>query len=189
MNRLPAGSTVEYVVTWLEMNVPPNGPEPVPPVGEDIILLEAPDAPVWYFFSLYDGVGRDYAWDDMHEEDSEKVSAFVGHPQVRTYTMIREGWPQGFFMLDTRSPRICDISNLGLARPAIGRGLGSWLLQSAIHRASTFPDVQKITVNTCTLDHPRAKPMYIRNGFAQVREEVRTRVVRRDYNRDSGGRN
>ena len=189
MSHMAAGSTVEYTVTWLEMEAPLDVSEPVPPDGESVRLLGAENAPVWYFFCLYDGVGRDYAWEDMHDENEEKVAAFVTHPEVRIYSMIREGWPQGFFMLDSRVPGVCDISYLGLARTAIGRGLGTWLLKSAIYMASRFRCAKKVTVNTCTLDHPAAKAMYIKNGFAEVRERVKTRVLRRDYKRDSCGRN
>jgi hypothetical protein len=38
----------------------------------------------------------------------------------------------------------------------------------------------KMTVNTCTLDHPRALDIYQKLGFRPVRTEARTRVLNRD---------
>jgi GNAT superfamily N-acetyltransferase len=67
-----------------------------------------------------------------------------------------QGWPQGFFLLDWRSAGRCDLAYFGLVPQAVGRGLGSWLLQSAILTGWARDGVEKMTVNTCTLDHPRA---------------------------------
>ena len=54
-----AGDRVEYRVTWLEMTDRP-GSEPGPvPEGEDVEVIGAAGFPEWYFFALYDAVGRD----------------------------------------------------------------------------------------------------------------------------------
>jgi len=63
---------------------------------------------------------------------------------------------------------------------ALGRRLGGWLLKTAILTAWDLPDTTKVTVNTCTLDHPRALALYQKNGFMPVRREERTRVLTRD---------
>ena len=40
--------------------------------------------------------------------------------------------------------------------------------------------IQKLTVNTCTLDHPRALAVYQKNGFKPVRREEKSRILKRD---------
>ena len=175
-----AGDRVEYRVTWLEMTDRP-GAEPVPvPDGEDVEMVEAAGFPEWYFFALYDAVGNGYAWDDMHEADPEEVSALLGHCRTSLHTMIRSGWPQGFYLLDRRDPAVCDIAYFGLVEQAVGRGLGSWLLDDAIARGWNSPGVSMLTVNTCTLDHPAALRLYVGRGFRPVRREARSRILKGD---------
>ncbi|MCY3880078.1 MAG: GNAT family N-acetyltransferase [Rhodobacteraceae bacterium] len=167
---------LSYRVDWLEMRAPSQGAGRSP--ERNVQLLEARDFPTWYFFAMYDAVGGEYVWEDMHLEDADIVAAYVRSPETRMFTMIIGGWPQGFFVLDTRSAGICDISYFGLVKQAIGKGLGGWLLDQAIARGWAMPGVRKITVNTCTLDHPRALPLYESRGFTHVRSEERTRSVR-----------
>ena len=54
------------------------------------------------------------------------------------------------------------------------------LLQTAIATGWTREDVEKMTINTCTLDHPAALPLYQKMGFAPVRRQERTRVLAYD---------
>ena len=102
--------------------------------------------------------------------------------------MLRSGWPQGYFILDASDRLDCRIACFGLVKEAIGRGLGSWLLDAAIDIGWKLPGVEKMSVDTCTLDHQRALPMYMKKGFVPVREEKRTRVLTRDIPKPPEGR-
>ena len=180
MFAFKAGDTVDYRVTWLEMDAPPGFGWPVLPVGREGMLIRAETPPWWYFLALYDAVGRDYAWTDKHEMTRDALNAWLAHPDVSLHTLMSGGWPQGFFMLDAREKPVCDLAYFGLVPEAVGRGLGSWLLQSAILSGWALPGVTKLTVNTCTLDHPRALIQYQRFGFEPVRTEVRSTVLDHD---------
>ena len=72
------------------------------------------------------------------------------------YTLIKDGWPVGFYMLDYRKKDICDLSFFGLVDEVIGIGLGKYLLQTAILTAWDSKKIKKLTVNTCSLDHKSA---------------------------------
>jgi GNAT superfamily N-acetyltransferase len=93
---------------------------------------------------------------------------------------MRDGWPHGFFVLDSREAGRCDLAYFGLVPQAIGRGLGTFLLQTAVHMAWDRPATGRLTVNTNSLDHPRALPLYQKAGFEPVRRETRVRVLSRD---------
>ena len=166
----------EYVVTYLEMA---NRPAHVPPLpmGHHVALVAAVSPPTHYFTYLYGTVGRDHAWTDWFERPSAELDAFVGDENVEIFTMMLEGWPGGFFVLDTRTGGICDLAFFGLMPEAHGRGLGAWLLGEAVESAWERPGVEKVTVNTCTLDHPRALPLYQKLGFEPVRRETHRRVL------------
>jgi len=166
---------VEVTVTYLEMDARPNYPRPHQPIGSAAALLHAEEPPVWYFLDLYRAVGAQYQWTDRFEDNEDDLRVFVQHPNVALYTLIRQGWPAGFFMLDRREAGVCDLAYMGLVPEMVGKGYGKFLLQEAVHTGWDADDVEKMTVNTCTLDHPRALALYQSAGFAPVRQEHETR--------------
>lgn len=180
MTRVKAGTEVAYTVTYLEMSERPGFGWPHLPAGSQAALLKAVDPPVWYFRSLYDAVGRDYAWEDMPKRSDDEVSDWLDPDRMTLWTLIEHGWPHGFFLLDEQDGGETELVYFGLVREAIGQGLGSWLLKTAILTAWERPGLAKLTVNTCTLDHPRALQTYQKAGFHPVRREDKTRVLTRD---------
>jgi GNAT superfamily N-acetyltransferase len=174
--KLP-GETVGYTITYLEMTERPEGAVPPMPGGASLALLAAHAPPVEYFLYLYRAVGRDYEWTDWLAQPRADQEAFLTDPQVELFTLMVNGWPGGFFVLDTREYGTCDIAYFGLVPQAIGRGLSPWFLGNAIRIGWDRPDVQRLTVNTNTLDHPRALSLYQRMGFTPARREESSRVL------------
>jgi hypothetical protein len=62
----------------------------------------------------------------------------------------------------------------------VGTGLGGPLLKTAVAKGWAGDGVSRMTVNTCTLDHPRALPLYRKTGFRPVRTVDRSRILARD---------
>ncbi|HET7408662.1 MAG TPA: GNAT family N-acetyltransferase, partial [Paracoccaceae bacterium] len=171
---------VDYVITWLEMTERPRRPVPSLPAGQHAALLAAKSPPVGYFLYLYRAVGASYEWTDWLMRPVEQAEAFIGDPQVGLHTMLLDGWPGGFFILDSRRPGTVDLSYFGLVPQAIGRGLGHWLLGAAVDTAWQIPGVTRLTVNTNTLDHPRALGLYQKLGFRPIRRESHRRQLTRE---------
>ncbi len=178
MTLQKAGTEVSYTVTYLEMADRPRWDYPHLPITSTAALLKAEEPPVWYFLSLYDAVGRDYAWEDMHDLPVEEVTAQLERSVL--YTLFDHGWPQGFFLLEPMDGGVVDLAYFGMVPEAVGQGLGGWLLKTAILSAWDMPGTEKVTVNTCTLDHPRALALYQKNGFEPVRREEKVRTLTRD---------
>ena len=176
-----AGDSVTYPVTFLEMTERPRYDWPLTPNGMTGALLKAETPPVWYFRALYDAVGRDYAWTDLHSSEDSEIADWLADGDVALYSLIDHGWPQGFFLLDWRKPGTCELCYFGLVPSSVGRGLGSWMLRTAILTAWSRDGVEVLSVNTCTLDHPRALIQYQKYGFTPVRQEERTRVLTREW--------
>jgi GNAT superfamily N-acetyltransferase len=183
MSVIPAGTQVPFTITYLQMSARPTFSWPK--LADDVRLERAIDPPVWYFLSLYDAVGRDYEWQDRFDQaatDPAALQAFVRDPEVVIWTALKNGWPQGFFVLDWRENGICDLAYFGLVPQAVGAGLGRALLETAILTGWARDGIETMTVNTCTLDHPRALSLYQKLGFQPLRREERTRVL--VYDRD-----
>lgn len=178
--RLKPGDRVDYVVTWLEMTERPQRPLPPFPAGQQAALLAAHAPPAGYFLYLYRAVGAEYEWTDWLERPVEEAEAFIGDARVGLWTMMLDGWPGGFFVLDGRQPGVVDLAYFGLVQQAIGRGLGHWLLATAIDTGWERPGTRLMTVNTNTLDHPRALGLYQKLGFRPVRREGHGRILTRE---------
>jgi GNAT superfamily N-acetyltransferase len=158
------------------MHARPERPRPPVPALKGLTLLRAETPPVHFFRYLYDAVGGAYEWTDLHAWSDDDLAAFAQDPRVELSVAYVTGWPAGFIQLDHRREGVCDIAYFGLAPEMIGRGLGSWLLGTAVH-AAWDGSITRMTVNTCTLDHPRALPTYQKWGFVPVKREERSRTV------------
>ena len=180
MSIQEAGTEVTYTITFLEMKARPEYDWPHLPLGSAAALLRAEDPPVWWFLTLYDAVGRDYAWEDVHTWEHPQIQDWLQSDRMSLYTLLEHGWPQGFFMLEDLEEGVCNLAYFGMVPEAVGEGLGGWLLQTAILTAWERAGVGKLTVNTCTLDHPRALALYQKNGFTPVRREEKKRRLTRD---------
>jgi len=178
MSVIPAGTEVPYTVTYLSMDTRPNAAALAMPA--DVRLEVAQNPPVWFFLSLYGAVGRDYEWVDKFDDDPEDLRAYLQNPDMQLTTACRHGWPQGFFLLDWRLPGICDLAYFGLVPEAVGTGIGAKLLAAAIQAGWARAGVTRMTLNTCTLDHPRALQVYLNAGFRPVHTEEHVRVLTRD---------
>lgn len=177
---LRAGQEIEYVVTFLAMDERPRAPVPARPINQNIALLAAENPPTDYFLYLYQTVGDAYEWTDWLRRPREEAQDFVGNSEVSLYTLMVDGWPGGFFMLDSRDHGTCDLSYFGLVPQAIGRGLGQWFLATAVETGWDHPQTERMTVNTNTLDHPRALGLYQKIGFQPVRREDHRRRLTRE---------
>ena len=175
-----AGTEVSYSITWLEMQERPSFDWPHLPLGSTASLLKAKAPPNWYFLALYDAVGRDYAWEDLFEWEEGRLKNWLQASGMALYSLVEDGFPHGFFMLDDQDDGVVDLAYFGMVPEAVGKALGGYLLKTAILTAWDVPGCKTLTVNTCTLDHPRALALYQKNGFTPVRREDRKRILTRD---------
>ena len=57
-------------------------------------------------------------------------------------------------------------------REFIGQGLGRYFIQWAVDKAWSYGP-RRLWLHTCTLDHPRALPNYLKAGFAIYQVETK----------------
>ena len=164
MNKI-SSKLLKYRVTYLEMTKVPSFDWPKV-LKHKLSLIKGKNIPPWYFLFFYKQVGEKYYWTDWLNKSDEELHEFVSNKNVLFYTLIKDGWPAGFFMLDYRKKQTCNLSFLGLVEEAIGIGLGDYLLKTAILTAWDTNTIHKLTVDTCSLDHKRALHLYQKNGFA-----------------------
>jgi GNAT superfamily N-acetyltransferase len=162
---------VPMVVTFLEMKGRPHAIPPPQPKGK-VALLRAERPPVHFYRYLYDAVGRDYKWVDRKKLTDGQLAKIIEDNRVDLYVLYVEGCPAGIAELDFRVEGIGQLAYFGLVPNYIGRKLSYFFLYHAAVNAWAKP-ISKLLVNTCTLDHPRALPLYQRLGFVPYSLEER----------------
>ncbi len=161
---------IPMTVTFLEMKARPTALPPPQPKGK-VAILRSEKPPAHFYRYLYDTIGEAYFWVDRKKLSLSALTEVIQDPKNALYVLYAEGNPAGFAELDFRKDGTANIAYFGLMPEMIGRGLGFFLLYHTCSNAWATP-IQRLTVNTCTLDHPRALPLYQRLGFtAYAREE------------------
>jgi GNAT superfamily N-acetyltransferase len=166
---------VEMVVTYLVLDAPPRVLPPLP-VGPRLALMKAEAIPLHYYRYLYETIGGAWLWYERRLLDDEALAEKIHRDGVEIYVLYGNGSPAGYYELDFGTPGTVNLAYFGLMPEWTGRKIGPWLLGAAISEAFSR-GASEVTVNTCTLDHPAALPLYQRLGFRPVAQEDRQLFV------------
>ncbi len=159
------------IITYLEMTDRPTLPQAIPK-AKQYALMGAHQITTGFYRYLYDAVGRPWYWTDRKKLSDEELAAVLEDEAVEVYVLYVGGAPAGFFELDYRDLPTAELAYFGIMPDYIGLGLGPYLLVQAIDMMWQ-KEPERVIVNTCTLDHPKALPLYQRMGFRPYdRQEV-----------------
>lgn len=154
---------IEVTVTDLVQEERPGwSPAPKPPGAFALLRAERP--PVHFYRYLYDLVGRRWNWSTRKLMSDGELIAVIHDPGVHVYVLYANGSPAGFSEIDARKQGLAEIRFFGLAPEWIGAGLARYFLTNVIERAWSL-GVSRVQLETCTLDHPAALPLYQKLGF------------------------
>ena len=166
-------SKLETTVTFLQMTAPAAQHVPAPSKLK-LALMLAEDPPVHFYRYIYDTIGRAHHWiDRARMSDADLAKAITGE-DTEIFVAYANGVPAGFFELEWRDGKDMWLAYFGIMPEFRGRGLGKWLLSEAI-AAAWLREPERVRVETCTLDDPRALTLYQRMGF--VPYERRHKVI------------
>jgi ribosomal protein S18 acetylase RimI-like enzyme len=165
------------VVTYLELRAPAGRSAATRHATAAPFTLhrERPPGAAGVAAALYSRVGGPWHWTDrlpwteadwqwaIHRNDTELWVARIDDAIV------------GYFELQLDGDAV-ELRYFGLVPEFMGRGLGRSLLSAAIERAWALGK-DRLTVNTCTLDHPAALANYLKRGFTVLRTATRRQEV------------
>jgi GNAT superfamily N-acetyltransferase len=166
-----SGRRIPMVVTFLDMKSKPFALPPPVPRGK-VAILKATEPPNHFYRYLYDTIGDEYYWVDRRKVNADTLKTIITHPDNELYVLYADGSPAGMAELDMRDPTTGQLAYFGLMPDVIGKRLGYFFLYHAVMNAWVRP-ISRLLVNTCTLDHPRALPLYQRLGFVPYSREDR----------------
>jgi len=162
---------IETVVTYLEMRAPPADERLSPAPRDDLSIVRAESPTTSFYRYLYETIGADWLWTDRKKIDDQALKAILHDPAVEVWVLWAAGVPAGYVELDRRAPNEIEVAFFGLIPEFIGQGLGTYLLDWAIHQAWSY-EPSRLWVHTQTLDHPRALSVYQKLGFTPYKTEA-----------------
>ncbi|GGD91480.1 N-acetyltransferase [Aureimonas endophytica] len=157
---------VKAVVSLMERRGP--APRVAPPrVGADLVLRDYARIPLDLYRHLYDAVGRPHHWTSRLLPDAA-LSAQIHAPGMAVFVLEADGRPVGWFELEaSRQGRRTRIVHFGIMPEFRGQGFARHLLARAIE-AALATGAEVVTLETNSLDHPAALPLYTEAGFVCV---------------------
>jgi GNAT superfamily N-acetyltransferase len=164
-----APGQIGAVITHLEMYARPQlAPEPA---ASPYQLRHVPRPDLAWYRGLYRAVGENWLWFSRLTLDDAALAKLIHDPAIQVHALLHNGREAGMLELDARRFPDVEISFLGVVEELIGKGAGRLLLNRALE-ISWARSPRRVTVHTCTLDHPRALGFYLRNGFIPYARSV-----------------
>lgn len=158
-------------ITYLEL--PPGQKSlEVPSLIEGLRIekLQIP-CPLFNCF-MYRATGGRWFWVDKLNWSEEEWNHYVRREKLQTWGAWLHGAPCGYFELEEMESGRTEIAYFGILEQFSGQGLGRRLLIEALRVARKAGLQQRITVNTCSLDHPGALANYLARGMKIIRSET-----------------
>jgi GNAT superfamily N-acetyltransferase len=116
------------------------------------------------YLDLYRRVGEPVRWDQRFKMSRSELIRLLESERSRVY-VLRDGRSQALGLCEfERCPPAVELKNFGLVTTAQGRGLGSWLLRTALHHEWRVQP-SRIWLHTDNWDHPAAVRLYQDAGF------------------------
>lgn len=167
---IPPGR-IATVVTHLEMTTPPSASfirqqRPGWSLRQERAL--SPDR----YRALFRRIGEPWLWFSRLRLSDQQLAAQLADPAGLIWVLESEGEDAGLVELSWRIPGTCELVFFGVIPDLIGSGVGHFMMSHALVTAWSRPQVARVTVHTCTLDHPSALSFYMREGFRPVRQQV-----------------
>lgn len=158
------GKRIDVTITYLEQRAKP-APSLAPRPHGKTAILRAENPPTHFYRYLYAAVGEPWKWVSRKRIGDAELARILADPAVYLYVLYFNGAPAGFAEVDFCDGKTADIRFFGLAPEFIGKRLGRFFLANAVDLAWSLAP-QRVQLETCTLDHPAALPLYQKLGFS-----------------------
>ena len=93
-----------------------------------ISFLKAISPNTSYFLYLYKRLVENMSGPIGCDPEKSKLESFLTDDNVILYSLILQGVPKGFFVLDYRHLPVCDLAYFGLFDDVTGKGLGKFMM-------------------------------------------------------------
>ncbi|MFK8250461.1 GNAT family N-acetyltransferase [Ancylobacter terrae] len=166
---VPAGK-IAAIVTHLEMTARP-APMPEPALA-GLSLVHVPRPALDWYRALFREIGENWLWFSRLQLGDDALGAILADPAVELHALRRDGADVGLVEIDFRRlPEEAELAFVGIVAELTGSGAGRFLMNRAMELVWARAP-RRLTVHTCTLDHPAAVGFYQRAGFRALARSV-----------------
>lgn len=163
---------LETTITLLEMTKPPHrSVYHTPP--EPVAILKADNPPIHFYRYVFTQVGADYYWPSRTDMSDGALKNLLEDDKTEIHFLYYDGWPGGFCESKQIEKGVVEIRYFGLVKECMGLGIGSFFLGQML-RLLWSEEIHKVLIETCTLDHARALPLYQKYGFTPYGQVQKT---------------
>jgi GNAT superfamily N-acetyltransferase len=160
---------ISVLATFMEMTEPPAGTPAASLLEGTSVAIERLD--VGPYLELYRRVGEPIQWDSRLRMPASELAERLAHPSTSIHVLRLDGHPVGFCEFNGVGGSEVELAYFGLDPAVHRRGLGSFLLQTALRRCWTGSP-RRIWLRTDTNDDPSAIHVYAKAGFTAYRSEI-----------------
>lgn len=138
------------------------------PSGFTVKQITHPD--IAEYRSVFDRVGGPYKWYSRKQQSDEYVLAEIQHPENELWYLYDDKEVVGMMELDLRKKPDIELVYFGLLSSYQGKGLGKFLMASALARFSKS-EFERFWLHTCNFDAPNAVKFYQKAGLRHYKTE------------------
>jgi len=163
--------TEEVQRNYLEIDSIKDLKKVIKPDGDYSLNLQEPiNFQLNKFF--YKNIGKKHKWIDRLVWTETQWIDYVSSKNVQTYVFKFNTDLAGFFeLISHNEKKEVEIAYFGLLEEFQNKKLGSYLLSQAIQK-SFKPNINRVWVHTCSLDHKNALNNYIARGMKIFKTET-----------------
>ena len=163
--------TEEVQRNYLEIDSIKDLKKVIKPDGDYSLNLQEPiNFQLNKFF--YKNIGKKHKWIDRLVWTETQWIDYVSSKNVETYVFKFNTDLAGFFeLISHNEKKEVEIAYFGLLEEFQNKKLGSYLLSQAIQK-SFKPNINRVWVHTCSLDHKNALNNYIARGMKIFKTET-----------------
>ncbi len=149
-------------VTMLEMLSPPKLNLTWPISG--LAFIETPEPEIKQYRAMYHAVGDNHFWVNRKRLTDGQLGALLYHPENYVTQLWKDNECIGFTEYHARHFPQMEIVFVGLLASETGKGLGRAMLSHTLQKIWNR-NPTRVIIETNTLDHPSALPLYQKIGF------------------------
>lgn len=153
----------QVTIHYLEQRQPVVLP-PLPRPARRLAIMKAEKPPLGFYRYLFNTIGEPHRWITRRYLSDDDLRAVIHRDDVHIHILYADGSPAGLGEIDDRKAGQASIKFFGLIPEAQGQGLGRWFFREVTAAAWSLRR-GRVTIETCSLDSPRALQLYQREGF------------------------
>ena len=143
---------------------------PAPP-GTSLHLQKIKKPSLRFYRYLYNGVGGPHMWVERNRMSDKILANIIHKDTVEIYVFYKDGIPAGYVEFNFEHLPRGELILFGLMPEFLGQGFGKFFMGAALRVAWNKP-LKNLFMQTCTLDHMRALPLYRSFGFRPYARKI-----------------